>query len=73
MTAGARGWLGQQSCLCTPSPPGPLLLPMMLLLGVGVGLFNPLRAFLFVGVTQPAKAGVASGITETFPPTLNQP
>jgi hypothetical protein len=32
----------------------------MLLLGVGMGLFNPPGAFPSIGVTQPEKAGMAS-------------
>jgi EmrB/QacA subfamily drug resistance transporter len=42
------------------------LLPVMVLLGIGMGLFNPPRAFLSIGVVEPAKAGMASGVNETF-------
>jgi len=42
------------------------LLPTMALLGVGLGLFNPPRAAISIGVVEPAKAGMASGINETF-------
>lgn len=42
------------------------LLPTMLLLGAGLGLFNPPRAALSIGVVDPAKAGAASGTNITF-------
>lgn len=42
------------------------LLPSMIVSGVGLGMFNPPRASLCIGVTEPAKAGMASGIGETF-------
>jgi EmrB/QacA subfamily drug resistance transporter len=41
-------------------------LPTMILLGLGLGLFNPPRAALSVGVVHPAKAGAASGANVTF-------
>lgn len=41
-------------------------LTVMVLLGVGMGIFNPSRAFLSVGVVPPRKAGMASGMNETF-------
>ncbi|WP_306317871.1 MULTISPECIES: MFS transporter [unclassified Streptomyces] len=43
-----------------------VLLPSMLITGFGMGLFNPVRAALAIGVAEPAKSGVASGINETF-------
>lgn len=42
------------------------LLPFMIVTGIGMGLFNPPRAAVTVGVTEPAKAGIASGMGETF-------
>ena len=42
------------------------VLPSTVLLGVGMGLFNPVRAYLAIGVAEPAKAGSASGMNETF-------
>lgn len=41
-------------------------LPMMLILGMGMGLFNPVRAELSVSTTTPERTGAASGINETF-------
>jgi EmrB/QacA subfamily drug resistance transporter len=43
-----------------------VLVPSLVIAGLGMGLFNPSRAALAIGVTEPAKAGVASGINETF-------
>ncbi|MER0244310.1 MFS transporter [Streptomyces sp. HSW2009] len=42
------------------------LLPSMAATGVGMGLFNPSRASLSIAVAEPEKAGMASGIGETF-------
>ncbi|NLG54740.1 MAG: MFS transporter, partial [Rhodococcus sp.] len=42
------------------------LIPAMLLIGVGMGLFNPPRAAIAIAVTTPGKAGMASGINETM-------
>jgi EmrB/QacA subfamily drug resistance transporter len=42
------------------------LLPSMVVMGVGMGMFNPPRSMLTVGVVEPAKAGMATGIGETF-------
>ncbi|WP_306323705.1 MULTISPECIES: MFS transporter [unclassified Streptomyces] len=42
------------------------LLPSMVVSGIGMGMFNPPRASLSIGVAEPAKAGMASGIGETF-------
>ncbi|MFG3008599.1 MFS transporter [Streptomyces calvus] len=42
------------------------LLPSMLGIGLGMGLFNPPRASLSIAVVEPSKAGMASGISETF-------
>ncbi len=42
------------------------LLPSTILIGIGLGIFNPVRAYLAIGVTEPARAGTASGMSETF-------
>jgi EmrB/QacA subfamily drug resistance transporter len=42
------------------------LIPSMIVTGAGMGLFNPTRAALAISVTEPARAGVASGINESF-------
>lgn len=42
------------------------LVPSMVVMGVGMGIFNPTRAALAIGVAEPERAGVASGINETF-------
>jgi hypothetical protein len=43
-----------------------VLIPSMIVTGAGMGLFNPTRAALAISVTEPAKAGTASGINESF-------
>ncbi|HLS75991.1 MAG TPA: DHA2 family efflux MFS transporter permease subunit [Nocardia sp.] len=42
------------------------LVPAMVLIGLGMGVFNPPRAAFSIAVTTPDKAGMASGINETF-------
>ncbi|MFD6397499.1 MFS transporter [Nocardia sp. NPDC060249] len=42
------------------------LIPSMLLIGFGMGLFNPPRAAIAIAVVTPDKAGMASGINETM-------
>ncbi|MBH1935810.1 MFS transporter [Streptomyces sp. AV19] len=42
------------------------LLPGMVGIGLGMGLFNPPRASLSIAVAEPSKAGMASGVGETF-------
>lgn len=42
------------------------LLPSMIVTGLGMGLFNPPRASLSIAVVEPDKAGMASGMGETF-------
>jgi hypothetical protein len=42
------------------------LLPSMIVTGLGMGLFNPPRASLSIAVVEPSKAGMASGMGETF-------
>ncbi|MFF2412032.1 MFS transporter [Streptomyces sp. NPDC058092] len=43
-----------------------VLVPAFVVAGIGMGVFNPARAALAIGVAPPAKSGVASGINETF-------
>ncbi|MGW9030036.1 MFS transporter [Streptomyces sp. NPDC055722] len=43
-----------------------VLIPALVIAGFGMGAFNPARAALAIGVAEPAKSGVASGINETF-------
>jgi EmrB/QacA subfamily drug resistance transporter len=43
-----------------------VLIPSMVVGGVGLGMFQPLRAATSIGVTEPERAGMASGINETF-------
>src|SRR4051794_20976933 len=42
------------------------LLPGLILTGVGIGLINPPLATAAVGVVEPLRAGMASGINSTF-------
>lgn len=42
------------------------LLPGLITMGAGMGMFNPPRSVLTVSVVAPEKAGLASGIGETF-------
>ncbi len=42
------------------------LIPGLLVAGLGVGMINPPLASTAVGVVQPARAGMASGINSTF-------
>lgn len=42
------------------------LLPSMIFIGLGMGLFNPPRASLSIAVVEPSKSGMGSGISETF-------
>ncbi len=42
------------------------LIPGLILAGIGVGLINPPLASTAVGVVQPQRAGMASGINSTF-------
>lgn len=52
--------------LLTASSSWTALLPVTILLGIGLGIFNPVRAYLAIGVAEPAEAGAASGMSETF-------
>ncbi len=42
------------------------LLPGFIVAGIGVGMTNPLIAEVALGVVEPARAGMASGINSTF-------
>ncbi|WP_368661727.1 MFS transporter [Streptomyces sp. NA02950] len=42
------------------------LLPSMIAAGIGMGAFNPPRASVAMLVAEPARAGMASGASETF-------
>lgn len=42
------------------------LLPSMIVMGIGMGLFNPPRAAVTIGVVEPSRGGMASGMGETF-------
>lgn len=42
------------------------LLPSMVLIGLGMGMFNPPRASLSIAVVEPDKSGMGSGVSETF-------
>lgn len=52
--------------LVEPGSTWTALLPSMLATGVGMGLFNPPRAAVTIGVVPPEKAGTASGMGESF-------
>ncbi|QXU52191.1 MFS transporter [Rhodococcus sp. LW-XY12] len=42
------------------------LLPGLIVMGIGMGMFNPPRSVVTVGVVTPEQAGLASGVGETF-------
>ncbi|MFE3757464.1 MFS transporter [Nocardia tengchongensis] len=42
------------------------LLANFLLIGVGMGIFNPTRAAMAINVVEPARAGMSNGVSETF-------
>lgn len=39
---------------------------LLIVMGIGMGMFNPPRASVTIGVAEPAKSGMASGMGETF-------
>jgi MFS family permease len=53
-------------CGLTVSSSWTALLPGMLLMGFGVGIANPAIATIGLGVVPPQRAGMASGISNTF-------
>ncbi|WBP86156.1 MFS transporter [Kitasatospora cathayae] len=52
--------------LVEPGSDWTAMLPSMIVTGIGMGLFNPPRAAITIGVVRPEKAGMASGMGETF-------
>jgi Na+/melibiose symporter-like transporter len=60
---GAGIWL---VALVRPDSSWTALLPSMIVTGIGMGLFNPPRAAVTIGVVEPHRAGMASGMGETF-------
>lgn len=52
--------------LVQPGSSWTALLPSMVVTGIGMGLFNPPRAAVTIGVVEPERAGMASGMGETF-------
>jgi EmrB/QacA subfamily drug resistance transporter len=62
LTAGGLAWM---STLSTDSR-WTVLLPGLLLTGIGIGLANPAIASIALGVVPPERSGMASGISNTF-------
>ncbi|MCV2458212.1 MFS transporter [Streptomyces sp. ICN988] len=52
--------------LVRPSSDWTVLLPSLIVMGAGMGMFNPPRAAVTIGVVGPARAGMASGVGQTF-------
>ena len=52
--------------LVQPGSSWTALLPSLIVTGIGMGMFNPPRAAVTVGVVGPARAGMASGMGQTF-------
>ncbi|MFD3542275.1 MFS transporter [Streptomyces sp. NPDC058662] len=52
--------------LVEPDSSWTALLPSLIVTGIGMGLFNPPRAAVTIGVVAPEKGGMASGMGETF-------
>lgn len=52
--------------LVEPGSSWTALLPSMVVMGFGIGLFNPPRASVTIGVVDPSRGGMASGMGETF-------
>jgi len=42
------------------------LLANFILIGVGLGIFNPTRAAMAINVVEPSRAGMSNGVSETF-------
>jgi hypothetical protein len=54
------------AALVTPGSSWTALLPCLVVTGVGMGMFNPPRAAITIGVVDPARAGMANGMGESF-------
>lgn len=54
------------AALVTPGGSWTALLPCLVVTGVGMGMFNPPRAAVTIGVVEPARAGMANGMGESF-------
>lgn len=54
------------SVLADEHTPWTVLIPGMVVGGIGLGMFQPLRAAISIGVVEPERSGMASGINETF-------
>jgi EmrB/QacA subfamily drug resistance transporter len=54
------------AALVTPGGSWIALLPCLVVTGVGMGMFNPPRAAVTIGVVEPARAGMANGMGESF-------
>ncbi len=54
------------AALVTPGGSWLALLPCLVVTGVGMGMFNPPRAAITIGVVEPARAGMANGMGESF-------
>jgi hypothetical protein len=48
------------------SSPWTMLLPGLLILGIGIGLANPAVTFAALGVVPATRSGMASGVSNTF-------
>jgi len=54
------------AALVAPGDSWTSLLPCLVVTGVGMGMFNPPRAAVTIGVVEPARAGMANGMGESF-------
>jgi EmrB/QacA subfamily drug resistance transporter len=54
------------AAIVEPSSTWTALLPSLFATGIGMGLFNPPRAAVTIGVVEPARAGMANGMGESF-------
>jgi EmrB/QacA subfamily drug resistance transporter len=54
------------AALVAPGSSWTALLPCLVVTGVGMGMFNPPRAAITIGVVEPARAGMANGMGESF-------
>jgi hypothetical protein len=49
-----------------PSSPWTVMLPGLLVLGIGIGLANPAVTYAALGVVPATRSGMASGVSNTF-------